>query len=42
MKEDIDIIKEEATITRSATDTLLEWAEKADRSLNVGLYNNDK
>ena len=38
MKDDIAIIKEEARITRHSTNLLLTWAEKADRSLNVGLY----
>jgi len=38
MKEDIGIIKEEAQITRHSSNLLLKWAEKAERSLNVGLY----
>lgn len=38
MKEDVAIIKEEAQITRHSTNLLLNWAEKADRSINVGLY----
>lgn len=38
VKEDTGIIKEEAQITRHSTNLLLTWAEKADRSLNVGLY----
>lgn len=37
MKEDIAIIKEESQITRHSTNLLLHWAEKAERSLNVGL-----
>ena len=37
MQEDIEIIKEESTITRSMTNRLLKWAEKADRTaVNVG------
>lgn len=42
IKEDIAVIKEEAQITRHSTNLLLHWAERADRSLNVGLYNTDK
>ena len=38
MKEDIAIIREESQITRHSTNLLLHWAEKAERSLNVGLY----
>lgn len=41
MKDDIAIIKEEEQITRHSVNLLLTWAEKADRSLNVGLYNKD-
>lgn len=41
IQEDIDIMKEESEITRSGVNTLLKWAEKADRSLNVGLYEKD-
>jgi len=37
--EDLDIIKEEAAITRNAVNLLLRWAEKADATtVNVGLY----
>jgi len=37
IQEDIEIIKEESTITRSMTNRLLKWAEKADRTaVNVG------
>lgn len=38
IKEDTAVIKEEAQITRHSANLLLTWAEKADRSLNVGLY----
>jgi chaperonin cofactor prefoldin len=41
MQEDINILKEEAQIDRHTGNLLLEWAEKADRSLNVGLYEKD-
>ena len=41
MQEDIDILKEESEITRSGVNNLLNWAEKADRGLNVGLYERD-
>jgi len=37
IQEDIEIIKEESTITRSMTNRLLKWAETADRTaVNVG------
>ena|GEM_PF-3283655 len=37
IQEDIEIIKEESIITRSMTNRLLVWAEKADRTaVNVG------
>ena len=38
VKDDIAVIKEESQITRHSVNLLLTWAEKADRSLNVGLY----
>lgn len=41
VKEDIAIIKEESQITRHSTNLLLKWAEKAERSINVGLYEKD-
>jgi septation ring formation regulator EzrA len=41
IQEDIDVLKEESEITRNGVNTLLIWAEKADRSINVGLYNKD-
>lgn len=36
--EKLDELKEEAAITRHSVNLLLKWAEKADRSVNVGLY----
>ncbi len=39
MKEDIADIKENVQINRHIGNLLLGWAEKADRSLNIGLYN---
>ena len=37
IQEDLETIKEESTITRSMTNRLLKWAEKADRTaVNVG------
>jgi chaperonin cofactor prefoldin len=41
MQEDINILKEEAQIDRHTGNLLLEWAEKAERSINVGLYEKD-
>lgn len=41
LKEDMDVLKEDSDITRNGVNTLLKWAEKADRSLNVGLYDRD-
>lgn len=38
MQEDISMLKEESAITRHSTNLLLKWAEKADRSVNVGLF----
>lgn len=38
IKEDLQEIKEEAVITRHNTNMLLKWAEKVDRTVNVGLY----
>lgn len=41
IKEDIGIIKEDEQITRHSSNLLLKWAEKAERSLNVGLYDKE-
>jgi hypothetical protein len=42
IQEDIDILKEDSAITRNATNILLAWAEKAERtSVNMGLYSDD-
>jgi len=41
IKEDIEVIKEDMKVTQYARNTLLKWAEKADRSVNVGLYDDD-
>ena len=39
LKEDVSDLKEEAVITRNAVNTLLNWAERADRTVvNAGLY----
>jgi len=39
LKEDVSELKEEAIITRNAVNTLLNWAERADRTVvNAGLY----
>jgi hypothetical protein len=38
MQEDIDILKDESAITRDGVNRLGIWAEKADRVLNIGLY----
>jgi len=41
IKEDIEVIKEDMKVTQYARNILLKWAEKADRSVNVGLYDDD-
>jgi hypothetical protein len=38
LQEDVSMLKEESAITRHSVNLLLKWAEKADRSVNVGLY----
>ncbi len=38
LEEDVEIIKEDAKITRSATNTLLGWAEKAGVQVSIPLY----
>lgn len=38
LKEDVEIIKEDVRITRSATNTLLEWAEEAQIEVKIPLY----
>ena len=34
----VEAITEDVAITRSATNTLLKWAERTDSIVNVGLY----
>lgn len=41
IKDDLAVLKEEAAITRHSTNILLKWAERAERTINVGLYNGD-
>ena len=38
VKEDINELKEDTKITRSATNTLLEWAEEAQVQVRVPLF----
>lgn len=38
MEADIETIKEDAAVTRTATNTLLDWAEKAEVQIKVPLY----
>lgn len=38
LKEDVSELKEEAKVTRHSVNLLLKWAEKAERAVNVGLY----
>ncbi|WP_195463121.1 hypothetical protein [Anaerotruncus colihominis] len=42
LKEDVEIIKEEVRITRSATNTLLDWAEDAQIEVKIPLYKKAK
>lgn len=39
MQEDMEMIKEDVAITRTATNTLLDWAEKAEVQIRIPLYN---
>ena len=39
LKEDVETIKEDVHITRSATNTLLDWAERAQVEVRIPLYN---
>jgi uncharacterized phage infection (PIP) family protein YhgE len=39
MEADIETIKEDAAVTRTATNTLLDWAEKAEVQIRIPLYN---
>ena len=38
LEENVEIIKEEAMITRAATNTLLEWAEQVQVDVKIPLY----
>ena len=38
MQADIDEIKDEVKVNRHTSNLLLRWAERAERSVNVGLY----
>ena len=38
LEEDVEIIKEDAQITRAATNTLLEWAEQTQVEVKIPLY----
>ena len=38
IKEDIEIVKEEAEITRAASNKLLDWAERTGPTINSPLY----
>ena len=38
LQSDIDVLKENSEITRSATNTLLEWAEEAQVQVRVPLF----
>lgn len=40
MQEDIEIIKEDVEITRVGTNTLLDWAERVEKIVNVPLVKN--
>ena len=39
MEADIETIKEDAAVTRTATNTLLDWAEKAEVQIRIPHYN---
>ncbi|MEY8311429.1 hypothetical protein AALA61_05435 [Oscillospiraceae bacterium 42-9] len=39
MEADIETIKEDAAVTRTATHTLLDWAEKVEVQIRIPLYN---
>lgn len=38
LKEDVEILKEDTAITRTATNTLLEWADKAQVQVQIPLF----
>lgn len=38
LKDDVEIIKEDVQITRSAANTLLDWAERAQVEVKIPLY----
>ena len=37
MQEDIEILREDATEIRSATNTLLDWAERSEKRIGIPL-----
>ena len=41
IREELDVIKEDTAITREATNTLLDWAEKAEVQIRIPLYNKE-
>lgn len=42
IEQDIEIIKEDTEITRSATNTLLDWAERAESVIEVAVSPHQK
>ena len=41
IREELDVIKEDTAIPREATNTLLDWAEKAEVQIRIPLYNKE-
>lgn len=41
IREELEIIKEDTAVTREATNTLLDWAEKAEVQIRIPLYHKD-
>ena len=41
IREELETIKEDTAITREATNTLLDWAEKAQVQISIPLYNKE-
>ncbi len=41
IREELDVINEDTAITREATNTLLDWAEKAEVQIRIPLYNKE-
>ena len=41
IREELDVIKEDTAITREASNTLLDWAEKAEVQIRIPLYNKE-